>query len=239
MFSAAEQMKQQSQRASRLVRATVLAVHVVGQEQCLDRVRLVVAFQKFTQAAGEERNQLGDLATGNSTKTLTHPQQIRPTLNAAGTDLRRRLQKKRLQVASQLLKPVIHADKCFGVSWGELAELCHGPVPVRPPGHHSPVGEGNLDRRIAGHHAQPMFRQIEVFDHLRPQHAGNIRSGRRAATGGNLFGYATPADNFPALQDQRAEPGSGQIGCGCEPIVTATYHDGVIHFVRIEPHIQL
>ena len=50
-----EQVEQQAQRRARLVGPAVLAVDVVGQEQRLDLVRLVVAVEELAEAAGQER----------------------------------------------------------------------------------------------------------------------------------------------------------------------------------------
>ena len=66
---------------------------------------------------------------------------------------------KRLQVARQFFQAVVNLDESFCVLCGDLLEFRLGSFAVCPPGDDVSVGEGNLNRRIAGDHAQAVFRQ--------------------------------------------------------------------------------
>src|SRR5271155_791329 len=100
MLSTAQQMEQQADGSARLVGTAVLAVNIVGQEQSLDFVGLVVPIEKFSQAASEKRNESRNFSGRNRSESFDYPKQIGPPLHALSIDLRRRLQEKRLQVAS-------------------------------------------------------------------------------------------------------------------------------------------
>ena len=52
VVTATQQMKQQADRGTGLIRSPVLAIDVVGQKQCLNFVGFIVAIEKFAQTAG-------------------------------------------------------------------------------------------------------------------------------------------------------------------------------------------
>ena len=94
------------------------------------------------------------------------------------------------------------------------------------------VGEGNLDRRITGNHAQSVVGQAQFGNHFRAQHAGNVRSGGHAAAGRDLFGHATSANNFPALEHQRGKSGARQVGRSSQSVVAGADYDRVVNVIR-------
>ena len=65
----------------------------------------------------------------------------------------------------------------------------------------------------------PYSAEAQVRNHLRPQHAGDIRSGGDAATGSDLFRDAAPADDIAAFENQGRESGAGEVGGRRQPIV--------------------
>jgi len=155
-------------------------------------------------------------------------------MHAAGIDLRRRLEKKRLQVASQLLQLIVDPHERVGVLRGNLAKFSHGAIALSPLRDHLPIGERHLNRGIARHHAKPVRQKIEIADNFRPQHAGNVRSGRDAAGGGNLLGDAAAADDRPAFEDECGHSGARQIGGRGESIMAAANHNRVVMQFRVE-----
>ena len=166
-------------------------------------------------------------------KAFAQAKQVRPAAEARGIDFGRRLQEERLQITSQLLQLIVHADEGFGVFSGELAKLRFGALAIHPPGNNLSVGKRNLDRGIAGNHAQPVVSQLQILNHFRTQHAGDVRSGGDAASGCDFFGDAAAADNFPALQHQRGESGSRKVSCRRQPVVAGADHDGVVALLEI------
>ena len=174
MLAAAEQVEQQTNSSSRLIRTAMFAVHVIRQEHGLDLFGFIIVIKKLAQASGQETDQFGDLCIGNLSEPLPHAKQFSQPLRPARIELRRRFQKKRLQIARQLLELVIHPHKCFAILRRNLAELCLCTFAVRPPGNHLPIQERDLDGRIARNHPQAELAQLQVGNHFRPQHAGNV-----------------------------------------------------------------
>ena len=80
VLAAAEQMKEQSDRCTRLVRPAMFPINIVGQKHGLHLLGFVILIEKFAQAAGQKRNQLRNLATGDPAKPLADTKQIAPTL---------------------------------------------------------------------------------------------------------------------------------------------------------------
>ena len=80
VFASAEQVKQQAEGGSGLVRSTVLAVHVVREEERLDFLRFVVAIEEVPQAPGEKRDKLRDFRAGDAAKAFADSEQVVPAL---------------------------------------------------------------------------------------------------------------------------------------------------------------
>ena len=92
------------------------------------------------------------------------------------------------------------------------------------------VGEGNLNGRIAGDHAQSVFREAQIRNHFRPQHAGDIRSGGDATSGSDFFGDAATANNIAAFEHQGGESGAREVGGCSQAVVASADYDGIINF---------
>src|SRR6516165_7805068 len=140
MLATTEQVKQQPQGRTRIIRATVFPIDTIGQEKSFHFLRLVIAIQKLAQAAGQEGNQLCDLGAGNSPEALAGAQQVPPTVQAIDLELRWRLKKKGLEIAGQLLELIVDADERLGIARGKAAQHGHGSIAIRPPGGDLPVG---------------------------------------------------------------------------------------------------
>jgi len=215
----------------------MFAIHIIGKEHGLDLVRFVVAVEKFSEAPGQEHDQLRNLIRRNAKKSLAHTKQIAPSSQAPGADLRGRLQEEGLQVARQFFELIVHAHKLAGVFCGNLAEFLLRPLAVRPPRQHLAVGEGNLDRRITGHHLQSVVRKMKILNDLRPQHAGNVGRGRDPTSGRDLFGHAASAHNFAAFEDQSGQPPAGEICRRGQPVVPSANHNRVVDSLGSRCHL--
>ena len=99
-----------------------------------------------------------------------------------------------------------------------------------------PVGERNLERRIARDHAESVIGEMEVTDNFGAEHAGNVRSGRSAAARSDLFGNTASADDVAAFEDE------GGVSCACEirgsgqAVVASAENDGVVNRVSTAGH---
>ena len=76
----------------------------------------------------------------------------------------------------------------------------------------------------------PYSAEAQVRNHLRAQHAGDIRSGGCAAAGSDFFRDAAPADDIAAFQNQGCESRACEVGGRREPIVATADYDGIIDF---------
>ncbi len=88
-----------------------------------------------------------------------------------------------------------------------------------------------LHRGQLGLHQQrlePVLYQLQLLDDLRSQLTQGVGERRELEAGMQLFGYGGTTDGAVALDDQRVEPGLGQIGAVDEPVVTTADHDRVI-----------
>ena len=88
-----------------------------------------------------------------------------------------------------------------------------------------------LAGREQGRHQQrhePVLRQLQVVDDVRPQEAERVREGREPEARAELLGDRRPTDEVAPLDDQRLEAGLGQVGAVDEAVVAATDHDRVV-----------
>src|SRR4029077_16636424 len=108
-------MKQESDRSALLEWPAMLAINIVRQKKSFDLVGLVVAIKKVAQASRQEGYELRDFNVGDRAESPGYTEYIRQAMHAAGIDLRRRLEKKRLQVASQLLQLIVDPHEGIGV----------------------------------------------------------------------------------------------------------------------------
>jgi hypothetical protein len=73
------------------------------------------------------------------------------------------------------------------------------------------VGKRNLQSRIAGYHAKSVIGEMQIADDFWAKHARDVRSSRRAATGGDLFGDAASPYNVAAFDNERGVSGAGEV----------------------------
>src|SRR5882757_9712058 len=155
-------MKEQTERGSGVVRAAMLARHIICEEHRLDFLGFVMPIEKIAQAGSKKRNKLPDLFRRHPPKTIPDAQQFPPTFSPAKRWIRRRLQKKRLQIAREFFQLIIYAQERSRISWRNLAKFLHGAFAIRPPGHHMPIRKRNNERRVARNHPQSVRRKIEI-----------------------------------------------------------------------------
>ena len=145
-------MKEQTERGPGIVRSAVLAVHIIREEHCLDFLGFVVPIEKIAKAASKERNKVTDLLRRHSAKPIPKAQKFPPTFSSAKRWIRRRLQKKRLQITSKFFQLIVHTDKRLRIARRNLVKFPHSAFAVRPPGHHTTIGKRNNEARVARNH---------------------------------------------------------------------------------------
>ncbi len=90
------------------------------------------------------------------------------------------------------------------------------------------VGKRHEDLGLAQAIAQPVPLELEVLDHLRPQHAEHLGGAGDAVARHDLVGDAGAADPVVALDAERRQPVARQVGGGDQPVVAGANDDGVV-----------
>lgn len=98
------------------------------------------------------------------------------------------------------------------------------------------VGKRNLEGRIARNHAESVVGKMQVADHLRAEHAGDVRSRGCAATGSDLFRDTASAHNVAAFENQCGISGAREIRGGGEAVVASADDDSVVKRVGTARH---
>src|ERR1700674_4173891 len=99
-----------------------------------------------------------------------------------------------------------------------------------------PVGERDLERGVAGDHAESVIRKMEIADNFGAEHAGDVRSGRSAAARSDLFGDTASPDDVAAFENE------GGVSRACEnrgsghAVVASADNDGVVNRVLTAGH---
>ena len=84
--------------------------------------------------------------------------------------------------------------------------------------------DGALERQDV----QPMPRQIEVADDLRPQQADDVGKRRELEAGEDLFGDGCTADTGPAFEHEDRFPGAREISRRHQAVMASTDDDDVV-----------
>ena len=118
-----------------------------------------------------------------------------------------------------------------GTSGHRRARTARSPAAVRAGSFHaattSPPSRATWSGRLARHHPQPVRAQVQLPDHLGPQHGRDVGGGRCPAAGRDLLGDAASAHHLTPLEHQRGQASPGQQRPGGEPVVPGADHDDV------------
>jgi hypothetical protein len=99
-----------------------------------------------------------------------------------------------------------------------------------------PVRERDLERGIAGDHPESVIGKMEIADNLGSEHARDVRSGRSAAAGGDLFRDTASADDVAAFENEGGVSGAGEVGSSSKAVVSSADNDGVVNRVWTAGH---
>ncbi len=99
-----------------------------------------------------------------------------------------------------------------------------------------PVGKRDLERRIAGDHAESVIGEMKVADNFGAEHAGDVRSGRSEAARSDLFSDTASADDVAAFKNEGRVSGACEIRGSGQAVVASADNDGVVNRVRTAGH---
>jgi hypothetical protein len=84
------------------------------------------------------------------------------------------------------------------------------------------------ERAVQREDLQSVPGKLEVPDDLGPEQADHIGGHAEPEPGEDLLGHRSSAQHVPALQDERLQAGSRQVGRGDQAVVAAPDDDGVV-----------
>ena len=122
---------------------------------------------------------------------------------------------------------ILEPGEGAGVGGGEAADLLlrggdvlaeQQPLPIREP----------VQRRTGGVDRDPALVEPHVPPDRLAEHADHVGPGRCPEPGRELLGHAAAADELAALEDQRLQPGAGEVEAGDETVVAPADDHGVV-----------
>ena len=232
MVAAREQVEQQPDCRSGLVWPAMLAIDIVRQDHALGGVGLEVTIEEFAEAAGEKLHHLADLGALDTAEAADQAEPLAQPVQTTCSKIRWRFQKERLEVSRERLELAVDFEECLGITRRKAGDFLRGAFGIGPPADDLAVTERHRQDRIARHHAQAVATQIEVPDHRRHQHRGDVGREGDAVPGDHVLGHAGTADNRPRFEHQHRPPGLREIGRRSQPVVTGTDNDCVPELAR-------
>ena len=99
------------------------------------------------------------------------------------------------------------------------------------------AGAERRERAVERQDVQAVLGQVQVPDDLRPQQADDVAGDREAEARDDLLGDGGAAQDVPALQDQRLEPGPRQVRGGDEAVVPSADDHRVVALRHAHPPV--
>ena len=197
------------------------------REVALEDVRLEVVVEEVGGAAGQQPD-------GVVQRPLVHPPEPRAErgqreqlLGVVAEQVRRRRVEERLD----RLADHLHVVRVLVVGVGVVLAVARDLLEVLAVVLAEPQVVAVLHRRERRRHQQrheAVLGQLEVVDDVRPEQAQGVREGREPEARVELLGDRRAADERAPLEDQRLEPGLGQVGAVDQAVVAATDDDRVV-----------
>ena len=197
------------------------------RQPALEDRRLEVVVEEVGGAAGEQPHEVVQHARLDAAHVPRQIGQLGQSLGRRVEQVGRRLVEQRLDGADHHRDVVAVLVVGVGVALGVARDLLDVLVAVLP--HHEAVAV--LHRAERGRHQQrheAVLDEVELVDDLGPQQAERVRERRELEARTELLGDRRPTHQVAPLEDQRAQPGLGEIGAVDEPVVPATDDDRVV-----------
>ena len=203
----------------------------VHRDRGLDLPRLEPVVEQVGDGHGEEAHDVGDGADIEPPVPPRQPERLGQVARLAGADVGRHGQQQWAEHVRQSAEPGVPLGHGVGVLLGPLGDrvvVLLGVVGV------------DLDRPalreglVVGAHrvhlvAEPL--ELQVLHDRRRQETHHVRQAGHLelrGVGPRCFGGGGAARLVAALEDQRAQTGTGQVGPGDQAVVSTADHDGVV-----------
>ena len=129
----------------------------------------------------------------------------------------------------------------LGVGRRPAAELADRPAVVVDPPEVVAAALGRArrpaerrERPVERQDVEAVARQLELADDLGPEQRDDVREDREPEAREELLGDRGAAEDVALLEDERLQPGPGQVGGADEPVVAAADDDRVVALGQAE-----
>ncbi len=141
------------------------------------------AIEKLPEAAGRERDEIGDLASAQAPELEREAQEFAEAGQSATLQVRRRLHEKWLEMACEAAESLSERQEPLAIRRGESEQEFAHPFTITPPGQNFAIRRHCLDRRLRRDHAQSVPIELKIADDFRTQHARHVCGSRNPAAG--------------------------------------------------------
>ncbi len=231
-IAAGQQVKQQAHRGAGLIRAAVLAVEAVRQDQSLQLVGFEAAVEKVAERSGQKTDQSARVVARQATEAAKETPEFSDLAEATRVHVRGRFQEKRLQVRGEPHEFRFGLGEAFDVGRRHAPEFTAHASFVRPPADDIAVFESGLHAGITGDHFQTIGAELQVADDRRSQHAGDIRCRGDAAArrefGVDFLCDGAAADDIAAFEHEDAPAGAREVCRTGQAVVSGPDDDDVV-----------
>ena len=160
------------------------------------------------------------------------PEELAKSREPAACEVRRRFHEEWLEVAREPGEAALEREEPLAIGRRKPAKhFAHARVIV-PPGQHDAVRRHRLHGRVRRDHAKSMPVELEIADHLGPQHARHV-GGRghpaaRRARGVDLFRHRAAAEDLAPLEHEHGKSRACEVESRRQAVVSAADDDDVV-----------
>jgi hypothetical protein len=198
---------------------------IVGEDR-LEVIRLEVAVQEVADALRHEVDEPEELVA-EFPELPEEPDHLLDVGRPPGCGVRRGLPQELAHELGRVVEEGLEHRVGLGVLPGELGDLGAGLLRVVPVHEVPSVGKGH-EEVIRRQDLEAELPQLELADDLGLEQAHDVGCGGNAVAGPDLLGHAGAAQHAAALEDDRPEPGPGEVGGADEPVVPRADDDRVV-----------
>ena len=230
----AEDVIQQDEPGALRVRTDLGADDRGRREVALQDVRLEVVVEEVGGAAGQQPDGVVEDLLVEPLEPAAEVGQRDELLGVVAEDVRRRLVEQRLDRLEDLVDVVVERVVRVGVVRAVAGDLLLVLGVILA---HQQVVAVLLraERRRHQDRHEAVLDQLEVLDDVGPEQAERIRERREPEARPQLLGDRRATDEVAALEDERAQPGLGQVGAVGQAVVAAADDDRVVGPVGLRP----
>ena len=192
----------------------------------LQRIGLEPLVEEVGRAHGHELDERGLVALWEVAEPAGQPDQRHPRPRIEPPRVGRHHGEDRLDEPGHVDHELAVLLVGLGVPARPAAKLAHGSaVVVDPP---QVVAVQWRERAVQRKDLQAVLGEFQLPDDLWPEQADHVGRHAEAEAREDLFGHGRPAQDVPALQDERPQPSLGQVGGAHQAVVAAADEDDVV-----------